>query len=338
MTTVNDSIKRAETWLKGPARERWAPAKADELYAQRYPVARAGREALKPFREWLVAEGAGERTARNYVQSIWASLISTGGNPMADFSDPRYSRSTKLVLRAAWSRYAEWTDDAELERELSSRRLKRTIADKKNTHATRAKPGFSVNIVDQFLAEIDTDFDDQDYPWAWPVLRMMLILGLRAGVDVTWITREAVATALRHGTLTITSKGDKVRTLPREPVLLELRRLLEIPNWEVLSELIAPQSRDEVTQHQTAYGYIANALKAYAERIGIDPSEVKTHRFRRAAALRVYAETRDIVLVQQMLGHANVTTTQRYLEDDRTDEIGEAISRAYAPREVFHER
>jgi integrase len=338
MTTVADSIQKAQEWLKGPAREKWTPTAAGTLHEQRYPIAAAGREVLEPFRRWLVAEGAGERTARNYVQQLWASLISTGGDPMADFSNVRFARSTKLVLRAAWSRYAEWTDDAELERLLSSRRLKRLIADKRNTHATRAKPGFGVEVVDRFLAEIDTDRDDPDYPWAWPVLRMMLILGLRAGVDVTWITRDAVARALQHGVLTIVSKRDKLRSLPAIPVLHELEALLEIPGWEVLSELIAPQSRDETGQHQTAYAYIASALKAYAERIGIDPAEVKTHRFRRAAALRVYAETKDIVLVQQMLGHGSVTTTQRYLEDDRTAEIGEAIGRAYAPREVFHER
>ena len=43
------------------------------------------------------------------------------------------------------------------------------------------------------------------------------------------------------------------------------------------------------------------------------------HAIRRSSASSVYKRTKDIVLVQQMLGHANVDTTLRYLGVDRKD-------------------
>jgi site-specific recombinase XerC len=319
--------------VKG-SREKWTPPSAEDLFKHRYPSAAAGREALDAFNKWLLAEGVGERTARNYVQQVWASLMATGGDPMRDFLNPKFAKSTKLVLKAAWSNFAVWVGDLELEREFTSRRLRRVISDKRNTRASHALPGFGPEVVDEFLRVIDQDRHNEVAPWRWPVLRMMLILGLRAGVDLTWITRAAIVTALETGTLTIVSKGDKLRSLPAEPVYLELKWLTEIPGqWNDLAELIAPWYRgDSTRQHETAYAHVAAALKQYAEQLGLDPSEVHTHRFRRAAALRVYNATKDIVLVQQMLGHGRVTTTQRYLEDDRTAEIGEAIGRAYASR------
>lgn len=333
MTGVQWGIDRAKEWITGDPREKWKPPSETAIFAERYISARAGREALGDFCEWLVEEGVTPKTASNYVQQVWASLMATGGDPMKDFANPKFARATKLTLKAAWGRLAEWLEDTELERVLSSKHTARVIADKRNTKASKAKPGFGVEIVDRFLAEIDKDHDDPDYPWIWPVLRMTLILGLRAGVDTTWITRESVERAIEHGILTIVSKGDKLRSLPAAPVRPELLRLLELPGWMAIADLIAPRStRGSDLQHQTAYAYMATALKNYAERVGVDPAEVRTHRFRRAAALRVYAETKDIVLVQQMLGHGRITTTQRYLEDDRTAEIGEAIERAYAQK------
>jgi integrase len=332
MTAVSTGISLAKLWVAGPPRTPWTPPSDANLILERYSIARAGREALAPFHRWLVAEGVIPKSASNYVQGVWASLMRTGGNPSRDFEDKRYTYNTKLTLRAAWARFAEWVEDDELEHLFGSKRLKRAIADKHNTKPSRAKPGFETDIVDRFLVVIDRDIAAPEYPWRWPVLRIMLILGLRAGIDVTWISREAVVTALEHGTLTIASKGDKVRGLPASPVLAELVRLLELGNWVQIADLIVQGKSAPEHRHATAYSRIAKALKEYATEIGVDPLEVRTHRFRRAAALRVYNETHDIVLVQAMLGHGRITTTQRYLEDDRTAEIGEAIGRAYASK------
>jgi integrase len=333
MTAVSTGVSLAKLWVQNPKRATWSPPSARDLHDERYATAREGREILEPFREWLVAEGVSAKSASNYVQSVWASLMRSGGDPIKDFENKRFTANTKHTLRAAWGRFAEWVKDDELEHFFSSKKLRRTINDKHNTRPSKALPGFDVATIDRFLETIDKDIMTPDRPWRWPVLRLMLTLGLRAGVDVTWISRETVIKAINYGSLTITSKGDKVRTLPASPVLAELTRLLELGDWwRDIADLVTQGVSAVEHKHDTAYARIAKALKEYAVQIGINVEEVQTHRFRRAAALRLYRETNDILLVQALLGHGRVTTTQRYLEDDRTAELGEAIERAYAPK------
>lgn len=55
-----------------------------------------------------------------------------------------------------------------------------------------------------------------------------------------------------------------------------------------------------------------NALvKKYTEGLA---KNVSPHTFRRTAGTQVYNETKDIIQVQEFLGHSNVTTTQKYIK------------------------
>lgn len=57
--------------------------------------------------------------------------------------------------------------------------------------------------------------------------------------------------------------------------------------------------------------HYTNRLKHVCGKLGIE--NLRTHDFRRTTAERVYTETRDLRLVQALLGHSHLNITSRYL-------------------------
>ena len=55
-----------------------------------------------------------------------------------------------------------------------------------------------------------------------------------------------------------------------------------------------------------------NVLKAAFEAAGLN-GHLATHSLRKSFAQRLYEQSGDIFMVQELLGHANVATTQKYL-------------------------
>ena len=55
-------------------------------------------------------------------------------------------------------------------------------------------------------------------------------------------------------------------------------------------------------------------------------TNIGTHSLRKTFAYHLYKSTKDIVYVQETLGHSNITVTKRYLGID-LDEIEDAINK-----------
>lgn len=129
--------------------------------------------------------------------------------------------------------------------------------------------------------------------------RLALLLGSRAG-----LRREEIASVhsscVRGDFLVIVGKGSKERRIPIHPLLRPaLAELVAHPGWAFPSHVLPGQ---HVTP-ETIQKWVSRALG--------DPWS--THDLRRYFATRAYAATHDLRAVQELLGHADPSTTARYV-------------------------
>lgn len=137
-------------------------------------------------------------------------------------------------------------------------------------------------------------------------LRLMLLLAGLAGLRRTEIA--SLHTSNFHSTyLSITGKGGHVRIIPAHPDLQELLGLKSQGYY----------FPGRFSGHRT-HDYVGRKLSAALGR-GYTP-----HSLRRLFATEVYQRTKDIRTVQQLLGHADISTTQQYVsyfEQDLWDAV-----------------
>ncbi len=125
-------------------------------------------------------------------------------------------------------------------------------------------------------------------------------------------------THLSEGYCLCHGKGDKQRIVPLgERAIAAVRDYLQeerptlavaapsTPSWLLLSR------RGRRLRRETIW----ELLKKYARRIGA-PASVSPHTLRHSFATHLLAGGADLRLVQEMLGHANITTTQIYTHVD----------------------
>lgn len=161
------------------------------------------------------------------------------------------------------------------------------------------------------------------------MLELLYATGCRASELSNMKTRDVrlnESFCLCHG------KGDKQRLVPLNPVAVAaIRRYLEeerpqivtntptIPDWLLLSRRGLRLRREAIWA----------LVKKYAARAGVSPS-VSPHTLRHSFATHVLAGGADLRQVQEMLGHANITTTQIYTHID--------ASRLQKVHQQFHPR
>ena len=138
------------------------------------------------------------------------------------------------------------------------------------------------------------------------ILELMYSSGLRVSEAVNIQTRDI---DLDGGVLTCTGKGSKTRKVPVGTSAVEwvksylsLRRKKE--SIEVENLFVTPAGRP-VNRHM-----IHAFVKEYAEKCGLE--NVSPHTLRHSFATHLIHNRADIRSVQQMLGHADISTTQIY--------------------------
>ncbi|MGQ0655805.1 MAG: tyrosine recombinase XerC [Betaproteobacteria bacterium] len=119
---------------------------------------------------------------------------------------------------------------------------------------------------------------------------------------------------LRQGEVTITGKGAKTRTVP---VGMKAREALA--RWlDVRASAAAPGERAlfiGVRGRRISPGTVGTRLKALARRAGL-AERVHPHMLRHSFASHVLQSSQDLRAVQEMLGHASISTTQVYTHLD----------------------
>lgn len=146
------------------------------------------------------------------------------------------------------------------------------------------------------------------------MLEMMFATGTRAS-EVCSLTVAGVSLDQRF--CRCVGKGNKERIVPFSPEAAEvLREYLAVgrmrlvgdrpdPGWLFLSKTGQPLSRIDVWK----------IVKKYARRLGIG-DKTHPHTLRHSFATALLARGADLRMIQELLGHASITTTQHYTRVD----------------------
>lgn len=156
------------------------------------------------------------------------------------------------------------------------------------------------------------------------ILELMYASGLRVSEAVSLRVRDI---DLDAGVLTTTGKGSKTRRVPVGSSAVQWVRSYLVwrqkrENIEIENLFVTPAGR-RLTR-QAIYSFITG----YAEKADLDG--VSPHTLRHSFATHLVQNSADIRSVQQMLGHADISTTQIY-----THMTDAHLKKAY---EKFHPR
>jgi integrase/recombinase XerC len=134
--------------------------------------------------------------------------------------------------------------------------------------------------------------------------------GLRVGELVALNLNDDPA----QGEVTVTGKGSKTRTVP---VGLKAREALK--RWLAMrSQIAAPEETAlfvGARGRRISASRVWSRLQAWAQRRGL-PERVHPHMLRHSFATHMLQSSQDLRAVQELLGHASISTTQIYTHLD----------------------
>lgn len=150
-----------------------------------------------------------------------------------------------------------------------------------------------------------------------PKMRAWLMLGAFAGfraVEIAGLQRADILEASCPPLLVVShAKGGRERTVPLHPDVEAALRVYGLPG----SGPVFRMTSGKEYRPQTISAYVARFFRG----LGISAT---CHQTRHFFATRLYAETRDIRLVQEMLGHSRPETTAIYAAFS-ADEASDAV-------------
>ena len=142
------------------------------------------------------------------------------------------------------------------------------------------------------------------------MLEVLYATGLRVS-ELVGLTMSDIS--LRQGVLRVVGKGNKERLVPLgEEAVLWVENYLEYGRpWllnGVASDVLFPSQRAQQMTRQTFW----HRIKHYAVLAGIDSEKLSPHVLRHAFATHLLNHGADLRVVQMLLGHADISTTQIY--------------------------
>lgn len=145
-------------------------------------------------------------------------------------------------------------------------------------------------------------------------LRVSELIGLQLG-----------SISMEPGVIRIIGKGDKERLVPVGEVALEwLQRYIQTTRHEILHHrghsnfVFVTRRGSEMTRQ--AFWYM---IKRYATQAGIPQQNISPHTIRHAFATHLLNHGADLRVVQMLLGHSDISTTQiyTYVADQRLRDL-----------------
>lgn len=142
------------------------------------------------------------------------------------------------------------------------------------------------------------------------MLELLYATGLRV-TELVSLTMENVS--LRQGVVRVTGKGGKERLVPMGENAIEwIETFIQQGRSELLgqqtSDVVFPSKRARQMTRQTFW----HRIKHYAVIAGIDTELLSPHVLRHAFATHLLNYGADLRVVQMLLGHSDLSTTQIY--------------------------
>lgn len=142
------------------------------------------------------------------------------------------------------------------------------------------------------------------------MLELLYATGLRV-TELVSLTMENIS--LRQGVIRVIGKGDKERLVPMgENAIDWIETFIEqgrpILLGEKSSDVVFPSKRAKQMTRQTFW----HRIKHYAVMAGIDTEKLSPHVLRHAFATHLLNHGADLRVVQMLLGHSDLSTTQIY--------------------------
>lgn len=232
----------------------------------------------------------------------WEKLDAAQVRALAARSRRAGLKPASLALRlSALRSFLDW--------QITQGRLKANPA--KGVATPRASRHLPKNIdVDEVNRLLDIDLNDPLAVRDRAMLEVMYGAGLRlselTGIDLTHLD-------LASGEVWVSGKGSKERRLPIGRMAVEWTE-----RWLAVRELFAPGDNALFLSKQGKRISARNVQKRFAEwgvKQGLS-SHIHPHKLRHSFATHMLESSGDLRAVQELLGHANLTTTQIYTHLD----------------------
>lgn len=180
----------------------------------------------------------------------------------------------------------------------------------------RPLPGMiDIETVNQILDQAEPELENQKQYWIRDkaILELLYSSGLRLS-EVQGLRIKDID--FKRQLLRITGKGNKTRIIPFGAKAKDavMAWLVIYPQWQ--GDFVA-DSQVFITQKGNPLGVrqIENRVKFQAQRAGVGV-DLHPHLLRHCFASHMLSTSRDLRVVQEMLGHSNLTTTQIYTHID----------------------
>lgn len=265
---------------------------------------------LEGFVNWLRESGYREATIRAYRKTLARALKHE--DPTAEIRAGKLSKPLRLQTISALKLWANHigggAGDEILDslRSLPKQRFRDKPPERPLTDDEWRRLVDSLEVVDEPLRA---------------VLGLLCATGLRVG-DIGHIDREKAEEAVETGVLYLEQKGGRHRPYPAKAIEDNLNSLLEWQGWTVLWQVVTAKSEEAY------YMAVTRALRRAAKAAGLDPKKIHPHLLRRTVATQLLRTTGgNIVAVQKLLGHADITTTQGYVDYVDVDELEEWVGK-----------
>ncbi|MDT3413669.1 site-specific tyrosine recombinase XerD [Kosakonia cowanii] len=252
----------------------------------------AYRRDLKGVVEWLHHRGSSlERAQSDELQALLAERVEGG------YKATSSARLLSAVRRFFQYLYREKLRQDDPSAQLASPKLPQRLP--KDLSETQVGRLLQAPVVDQPLELRDK-----------AMLEVLYATGLRV-TELVGLTMSDIS--LRQGVLRVIGKGNKERLVPLgEEAIYWVERYLEYGRPWLLNgasiDVLFPSQRGQQMTRQTFW----HRIKHYAVLAGIDSEKLSPHVLRHAFATHLLNHGADLRVVQMLLGHQDLSTTQIY--------------------------